>query len=269
MKIFITGGTGFIGSRVTKELKKRNHTLHLLSARLANLRAVERELKKFKPDCVIHLAWEGLPDYGAQMSAKNLADSTGFLALLARLGIKKVVATGSCFEYDTDESSGHWPCVVAKRALREIGKTLMRQSGGTFVWTVPFFVYGSGKPKKSLIPALIAQARRGEVPVAKNADAWHDFVYVDDVAHGIVLLTIKRVPSGVYDLGRGALTRTGDIAATVARVYGLPPEPLRHIRKKGLQANVRMVQKALGWKPRTTLRQGIKAMVQEEHAKRV
>lgn len=263
MRIFITGGTGFIGRRVVPLLKKRKHTVWLMKARLAETAKIEKELRRFKPDVMIHLAWEGLPDYGPATSAKNVVYGLQLFSTFSKLGIKKIISTGSCSEYDSKDS-GHWTYTIAKRTLREIGTALFSQSGSVFVWAVPFFIYGVGKPGGSLVPSLITQAQRGEIPVAKN-DVYHDFVYVNDVVRALVFLTEKKIPSGVYDIGLGKLTRTVEIACTIARAYHIPFAPVRTMHKKrGRVADLRALKK-LGWRPEFSIRKGVKAMMRELH----
>ena len=92
-----------MGRRIVARLRVRKHVVYCMKSRLADVHGIEKELKRSKPNVVVHLAWEGIPDYGAEMSAKNLAMGMRFLALLAKLKIKKVVATGSCFEYDDEK----------------------------------------------------------------------------------------------------------------------------------------------------------------------
>jgi len=72
VKIFITGSTGFIGKHLVKNLKARGHELFLLDKDLADIKEWINEVKNFNPDAVIHLAWQGIPDYGPETSAKNL-----------------------------------------------------------------------------------------------------------------------------------------------------------------------------------------------------
>lgn len=270
MRVFITGGGGFIGSQVVKELKRRNHTVHLLSARLAHVNAIEKELKKFKPDCVIHLAWEGLPDIRLAMSSKNRTNGIAFFRLIEKFKIPKLIAIGSAWQYENTAElkvNGHASFVAAKKALQVFGKEVMKKHGGVFIWVIPFFVYGKGKKDVSLVPSLLRQARERKTPTPKNPDAWHDFVYVDDVARAIALLATKKVSTGSYDMGSGSLTRTGDIALRVARAYNLPRLKLGPVAKKGLRANIRRLKKATGWAPRVPISKGIAAMIKSVNGK--
>lgn len=265
MRIYITGGTGFIGTRVVAQLKDK-HTVKLLSGRLSDLLTIEKELRQFKPEVVIHLAWEGIPNVGSVMSAQNLKESLSFFELVSKLKISKLIGVGSAWEYESEAElikSKHGPFVAAKKTLRVFGETLLQEYGGVFVWAIPFFVYGKGKKNVSLIPSLLAQAEEGQTPTPKNSDAWHDFVYVDDVARAIVLLATKKVASGFYDIGSGRLVRTGEIARAVAKIFSLPPITLSNTAKNGHKANIRRLRKATGWEPRWSLTKALKAMRQE------
>lgn len=257
-KVLVTGGTGFIGRRVVALLKNKGHRVTLLRARLENSKKVRAELIRAKPDTVIHLAWEGLPDYGARMSAKNLAQSLQFFLLLAELRVPKVVGVGTCWEYERI-NTGPRAYMLAKQTLRKFGEDLFAGQG-TFIWVRPFFVFGAGKPKKSLFPSLIAQARERNISGVKY-DGWSDFIYVDDVAEALVLLATRRALSGTYDIGSGKLTRVGRVAQLVAQAFRLKPISLHRQKSKGIHANIRVLR-ALGWRPHITIEQGIRKMIQ-------
>ena len=99
MKIFITGSTGFIGKHLVKNLKARGHELFLLDKDLADIKEWINEVKNFNPDAVIHLAWQGIPDYGPETSAKNLKYGLDLIENLSKIGCKWVLSAGSCWEY--------------------------------------------------------------------------------------------------------------------------------------------------------------------------
>ena len=90
MRIFITGGTGFIGRHVVEKLQSEGHDLLILSHRpkiatslfgtlkkvtlvkggLSNINNWKNKVKLFKPKAAIHMAWEGIPDYSVERLLK-------------------------------------------------------------------------------------------------------------------------------------------------------------------------------------------------------
>ena len=80
MKILVTGATGFVGRHVINELLKYNHQV-IAAARKVDLDSNEEKLTYTffdidnldltinyfshfdNPDLLIHLAWQGLPNY--------------------------------------------------------------------------------------------------------------------------------------------------------------------------------------------------------------
>lgn len=80
MRIFVTGATGFVGRAAALTLARRGHEVlaltrdaaaaraflpgvALLQGSLAGADALLPELARFAPEALLHLAWEGLPDY--------------------------------------------------------------------------------------------------------------------------------------------------------------------------------------------------------------
>ena len=88
MRIFVTGGTGFNGKYVVRRLDDGTNNILLLTrnannlassknisvltGNLASINTWKDTLRKFKPQAAVHLAWEGIPNYGIQNSIKNL-----------------------------------------------------------------------------------------------------------------------------------------------------------------------------------------------------
>jgi len=116
MKIAVTGSTGFIGTYVTHELEKLSITPTLLvrPSSIDKVSQLKGEVVPFdiadppegafdiigRPDVLIHLAWEGLPNYmSTRHTEVELATQYRFLSQLVRSGLKSLVVTGTCFEY--------------------------------------------------------------------------------------------------------------------------------------------------------------------------
>lgn len=276
MKIFITGGTGFIGTYTVRLLARNNHRLLLLSRNPARDKKIvssknisflsgdlavpnrwKSKLKRFKPDAALHLAWEGIPDYGTAISMKNLRSGVSLFETLVEIGCRRIVTAGSCWELTNPN-----PFAVAKIALREFGVHITHHTATVFLWARPFFVYGPGQKAASLIPFLISRIRSGEVPKLKNPDAAHDFVYVEDVAKALVcLLTKRNVRSGTYDIGTGALTNVADVANTVLGMYSHKDRYHASSRQKnGVKADTRGMRE-LGWQAQTSIKKGIQKTI--------
>src|SRR3989344_8303564 len=160
MKIFITGGTGFIGKHLVARLIQGGHEVCLFSRRLEDEGAWREEAREFSPEAVMHLAWEGIPDASEELAKKNLQMSLDLLELAGRVGCETFLGTGSCLEYGglkgkvREEDVGTPPNSLykAKVELYEKGKERGEGLGIKFIWARPFYVYGPGQKKGSLIP---------------------------------------------------------------------------------------------------------------------
>ena len=86
MKIFLTGGTGFIGKNLQDLIIENDHDLLILSRKKRSskkkLRFIKGDIdlsiknigiiKKFEPQIIINLAWENIPNYDKKSIHKNL-----------------------------------------------------------------------------------------------------------------------------------------------------------------------------------------------------
>lgn len=281
MKIFITGGSGFIGrhavtellrsekhsllllsrdSKRTKELFPRSKRFSVIEGDLADMNAWKAKVKKFKPEGAIHLAAEGIPDYGFISSAQNLRYGLELTEFLGSIGCKSMVTAGTCWEHTSQNAYA-----AAKNALREVGRFAAQKNGMRFLWGRIFFAYGPGQKTASLIPFLISHMKRGIVPALKNSDGANDFIFVHDVARALIVILLRSKQAyAVYDIGTGRAARVGDIADMIARHYNL--RETYHRRKRvsdALVADTRAIRKELNWRPQVTLAEGIRKTLKE------
>ena len=172
MKIFVTGGAGFIGKHFVARLVQGGHEVCLLSRRLQDEGAWREEVRTFSPEAVAHLAWEGIPDASEELAKKNLEMSLGLIKIAGEMGCTTFLGIGSSLEYGglqgkvSEDMTGTPPNPLyrAKAELYKEGKEKAKLLGIKFIWARLFYVYGPGQREGSLIPHLISTFKKGEKP---------------------------------------------------------------------------------------------------------
>lgn len=295
MRIFITGGTGFIGKHLTKKLAQKGHDLFLLSRNpdefsdidsenirllkgdLSNIKEWKEKVKEFNLEVAVHLAWEGVPNYGLEVSVKNLKYGLDLFLMLAEIGCKKIISTGSCWEYGKQKGSlneestinPHNAFTSAKNSLLWMGKNLAEEKKIQFVWTRLFYVYGPEQRKNSLIPYIIDCIKQGKKPEIKTPGAKNDFVYVEDVVDAIVAIlknSNDNLTNPVYNIGSGSLTSVREIINMVYTNLNINPEintseSNNDVLYDGFWADLSKIKKEIGWGPKVDIKEGILKMI--------
>lgn len=257
MRIFITGGTGFIGKHLVKKLREdKNNELFLLSKDLADIKTWKKEVKDFKPEATIHLAWEGLPDYSAETSIKNLKYGLDLMNVLAQTGCKTVLAVGTCWEILEQPFNAF---SAAKNALHLLGREIAKENNINFIWARLFYVYGPKQRETSLIPYLINCQRKGKTPEIKNPEAKNDFIYIEDVVEALAAIIKKCQKNAVYNIGSGKLTGIQEIMKIIFPDFEILES--EDNLDNGPCADILKIKKEIGWEPKTNINQGIKKMI--------
>lgn len=287
MRIAVTGASGFIGAPVVRQLLAKGHELLLLQRNnlqtsigapiLPNvdLRCPETyipALSQFLPEVVCHLAWEGIPDFSEANCIKNLHQSSVFFDEILRLpSCKKIVSTGSCWEYgnriglclESDEVTPSTAFAWAKQSLQNFGTLRANAEKKHFVWLRIFFAYGPRQRKGALIPSVLSCLMDNRPIHLSNPDASCDFIFVEDVAQAIVKSAETKGANGVFNIGSGGSTSVGSIASLAASILAKEPEkPFSPaLPTTGLIADNQKALRDFGWQPATSLSDGIKQTI--------
>lgn len=232
-QILVTGATGFIGNYVIKQLLQENFSVIATSANREKaemtdwyplVKYIPFDIKQFdnninyhsffeNPGAVIHLAWEGLPNYKAAFHVEeNLPRHYFFLKNLIENGLTDLTVTGTCLEYGMQEGclSEDMPAMPAnsyaeaKNNLQERLQHLQSNKGFTLKWVRLFYMYGKGQNSKSLFSQLDEAIKNGDnVFNMSGGEQVRDYLTVEKMAEYIVKIAMQSKFTGTINCCSG------------------------------------------------------------------
>ena len=122
----------------------------------------------------------------------------------------------------------------------------------------------AGSFNSHVIPAMIKKFHRAESPVTiwGSGEVFREFLFADDCAEALLFLMQNYSEAGHVNIGAGQEISINELAKKVAYVTAYTGEILNDITKPdGMKRKLLDCSKitAMGWKPTTTLLQGLKA----------
>ena len=255
MRVFLTGGTGFLGGEIARLLRERGDTVRALvrsPERASALRTLGCELVQgdLSDETALVEACRGMTavvhcvavhDLGApaelraEMVEANVRGTERVFGAALTAGVSQAlhVSTAAVFG-DTggqvaDERWGcraeGWTSVYQEtRSCAHRRAQQISACGLPLVTVQPGAVYGPGDP--SVLGRLLTQFLDGRLPVLPFAEVGVTPVHRDDVADGVLRALDKGVPGESYVLA-GEAVRFREVVQVLAEVSGRrPPRPL-------------------------------------------
>lgn len=127
----------------------------------------------------------------------------------------------------------------------------------------PFSGYGEDQEQTYPVPAIALRAAKKEDPfeVWGSGKQGRDFVHIDDVLDFIFVLLDNVKDGSAYNIGSGRLTSFLELIDVFTDIAGYKPEvkPLldKPVGVHSRYANMDLVDKTFGWKPKISLREGM------------
>ena len=300
-EILVTGGCGFIGSEIVKQLSLigANVTIidNLSSGRekyiqgLSNVKLITADLLdrgviksavKDKEYVINNAALPFIPD--SYHLPKKFCDvnvnATISLALsvIREKKAKRFVHISSSEIYGTaryipmDESHHTTPqstYAVSKLAGERVVFTMHKEHNLPAVIIRPFNSFGPNITQPYIIPEIIRKMMKGDVIKLVNLNAKRDLTYVTDTARGIILSLVKEgIVGEVINIGSQRSYSIKEIVSLIAEIMGkevsLEVDPLRFrpYDVDTLICDYGRATKLLGWEPEITVKEGLEKTIE-------
>lgn len=293
-RVFVAGHRGMAGAAVVRRLAREDCDV-LVADRaavdLARQEPTERFFAEARPQAVIMCAGrvggifanDTMP---ADFIYDNLMIATNVIHAAHMTGVQKLLNFGSSCIYPklapqpmTEdlllsgplEPTNQW-YAVAKIAAIKLCDAYRRQHGADFLSIMPTNLYGPGDnyhPEHAHVPAaLIRRFHEAKLSQARQVVVWgtgrprRDFLYVDDLADAAVFVLKYWSSGGFLNVGSGHDITVAEFARLVSQVVGYDGNIVFDAtRPDGAPRKLLDVSRLaeLGWRGRTTLKEGLAA----------
>ena len=298
MKYAVTGGAGFIGSHLVKNLVEHGNEIividNLNTGKMENIEKFSEKIKFFKVDIRDFSTIEdilknvdGIFHEAALASVQdsfripneffdvNVNGTENIFKIGKKLGIKIVYASSSSVYgnptrvpiKESDDKNPFNP--YAKTKLEDDKLAEKYANNGLKVIGMRYFnVFGPRQSKEyaGVIKLFLERIQQGLSPLI-NGDGLQvrDFVYVDDVVNANILAMESDVDAEFFNIGTGNIISILDLATMIIKFSGLKLKPIHQPAVPGdvkaTQADITKAEMMLKWKPTTSLKEWLKSAV--------
>lgn len=291
-RVWVAGHRGMVGSALVRRLASEDCEVLTVDRDHVDLRrqdAVEEWLAQARPDVVVVAAAKvgGIHANNsrpADFLYDNLMIEANIIHGAHRTDVGKLLFLGSSCIYPKlapqpiPESSlltgpleptNEW-YAIAKIAGVKLCQSYRRQYGRDFISAMPTNLYGINDnfhPDYShVLPALMRRIHAARLEGQESVEIWgsgtprREFLFVDDLADACVFLLRRCSGYDPINIGTGEEVQIGELARLIAGVVGYAGRFVFDASKPdGTPRKVvdTSVMAALGWRPRTGLRDGI------------
>lgn len=295
--VLVTGGTGFLGSRVVSLLKEKGvKNIFTPSSKEYDLRFKENCNQITKDiDIVFHLAAKvgGIGfnnDKPGELFYDNLIMGTNIMEESRQNKVEKVIALGTICSYPkftpipfSEDSiwqgypeETNAPYGLAKKMLLVQSDAYRKQYQFNSVVVFPTNLYGPNDNfddnSSHVIPAIIKKILYAKKERKSNVSLWgdgtptRDFLYVDDAAEGIILTGEKYSESIPLNLGTGIEISIKELAEKLLKIIDVDLEIIWETNKPNGQprrcVDNQKAKNQIQFEPKISMDEGLKRTVE-------
>ena len=298
MKYAVTGGAGFIGSHLVKNLVEHGNEIividNLNTGKKKNIEKFSEKIDFFEVDIRDFNAIEdilknvdGIFHEAALASVQdsfripdeffdvNVKGTENIFKIGKKLGIKVVYASsssvyGNPIQVPIKESDGKNPFNPYAKTKLEADKLAEKyaRNGLKVIGLRYFNVFGPGQSKEyaGVIKLFLERIQQGLPPLI-NGDGLQvrDFVYVNDVVNANMLAMESNIDGEFFNIGTNSVVSVLDLANMIIKFSGLKLKPIHRPPVSGdvktTEADITKAKMMLKWKPTTSIENWLKSAV--------
>jgi dTDP-glucose 4,6-dehydratase len=210
----------------------------------------------------------------------NVMGTLNILTAAREFESRRVIHTSTSEVYGTaqytpiDEAhplQGQSPYSASKIGADKIAESFFRSFNVPVTTLRPFNTYGPRQSARAVIPTIITQTlTRDEIKLG-SLDPMRDFTFVADTVDGFMRVAeADNVTGQEINLGNDDTIRIGDLVEKIFNIIGKRPKIItdaQRIRPQKsevlkLWASNKKAEQMIGWKPRTTLDDGLRQTIE-------
>ncbi len=299
MRALVTGGLGFIGSHLVRELLAEGAKVSVIDSgnNTLRLRDIENRidlhvsdlsdkaelagiLKAAEPELIFHLGAFTTPGrdrkYVSEAFRKNVLATVNLLEALSGADFRSMVFP-SCSEVYGPKNKvpfredmvplGTSPYSTSKLACEYY--CLLYHGTYSYPVTVlrPFNVYGPMQSPKLLVPQAIVSCLKKQDFLMTKGMQTREFNYVEDTVKAFVLASLNKQAAGeIINIGCGKDHEIKHVVEMIASIFGNPVKildtlPYRENEVWKMRSDSSKAEKILKWKPETALEEGLEKTI--------
>jgi CDP-glucose 4,6-dehydratase len=301
---FVTGATGFVGAHIAVKLVEagarvvclqrdgvRANSLDLFDLRrrvtvingsVEDFALIERTINEYEVEAVFHLAAQAIVGAANRSPISTFETNIrGTYALLeaCRLSpmVKRIVVASSDKAYGTHHDlpytedyplHGLFPYDASKACTDILARSYAHSFKTPVVVSRFANIYGPGDMNLSrVVPGTIVSVLRDQSPVIRSdGTPIREFIYVDDVANGYLLLAqkIDEVIGEAFNFGAGEQITMLDLVERIIKLSGKDLKPNVLLQRKiereidAQYLSSEKIEKRLGWQAKVGLDEGLR-----------
>jgi len=296
MTVLVAGATGLVGSSIVRAFKSKGQNVIGINRSVVDLmdaKATEAFISKAKPSLIVDAAAKvggiGANDsFPVEFLVNNLTIQDNLMSAAYRAGVARFIFLGSSCIYPRDcpqpikeeylmtgpLEATNSAYAIAKIAGIELVNSYRKEYGTKWISLMPTNLYGPGDnfdlAISHVLPAFIRRFVQATEDGAEMVTLWgsgsplREFLHVDDLAQAVILASEKYDSNLHLNIGSGEDLTIKELAHKVAAAAGFTgkiewdtSEPDGTPRKILDVSRI----KALGWKPKITLDEGISSTI--------